>query len=51
MLSLIFGELAGYVEDYMEYHPDFQKKSGFGWDNNLKMIICNAKTYQEEVIV
>ena len=27
------------------------KKSGFGWDNNLKMITCEAKTYQEEVMV
>ena len=23
----------------------FQKKSGFGWDDNLKMITCDAKTY------
>ena len=28
-----------------------QKKSGFGWDDNLKMITCDAKTYQEEVMV
>ena len=28
-----------------------RKKSGFGWDNNLKMITCDAKTYQEEVMV
>ena len=28
-----------------------RKKSGFGWDDNLKMITCNAKTYQEEVMV
>ena len=28
-----------------------RKKSGFGWDDNLKMIICDAKTYQEEVMV
>nr|POE73433.1 hypothetical protein CFP56_08736 [Quercus suber] len=27
-----------------------RKKSGFGWDDNLKMITCNAKTYQEEVM-
>ncbi|XP_030964617.1 uncharacterized protein LOC115985858 [Quercus lobata] len=27
-----------------------RKKSGFGWDDNLKMITCNAKTYQEEVV-
>ncbi|KAL4652666.1 hypothetical protein ACB092_01G248100 [Castanea dentata] len=27
------------------------KKSGFGWDDNLKMITCDAKTYQEEVMV
>nr|POE66951.1 hypothetical protein CFP56_72597 [Quercus suber] len=27
-----------------------QKKSGFGWDDNLKMITCDAKTYQEEVM-
>ena len=26
-----------------------RKKSSFGWDNNLKMITCDAKTYQEEV--
>nr|POE70744.1 hypothetical protein CFP56_36530 [Quercus suber] len=25
-------------------------KSGFGWDDNLKMITCDAKTYQEEVM-
>ena len=28
-----------------------RKKNGFGWDDNLKMITCNAKTYQEEVMV
>ena len=28
-----------------------RKKSGFGWDDNLKMITCDAKTYQEEVMV
>ena len=28
-----------------------RKKSGFGWDDNLKIIICDAKTYQEEVMV
>ena len=28
-----------------------RKKSGFGWDDNFKMITCNAKTYQEEVMV
>uniref|UniRef100_A0A7N2LHS8 Myb/SANT-like domain-containing protein n=1 Tax=Quercus lobata TaxID=97700 RepID=A0A7N2LHS8_QUELO len=28
----------------------FGKKSDFGWDNNLKMITCDAKTYQEEVM-
>ena len=27
------------------------KKSGFGWNDNLKMITCDAKTYQEEVMV
>ncbi|XP_075665747.1 uncharacterized protein LOC142635486 [Castanea sativa] len=27
-----------------------QKKSGFGWDDSLKMITCDAKTYQEEVM-
>nr|POE60116.1 hypothetical protein CFP56_33277 [Quercus suber] len=27
-----------------------RKKSGFGWDDNLKMVTCNAKTYQEEVM-
>ena len=28
-----------------------RKKNGFGWDDNLKMITCDAKTYQEEVMV
>ena len=28
-----------------------RKKSGFGWDDNLKMITCDTKTYQEEVMV
>ena len=28
-----------------------RKKSGFSWDDNLKMITCDAKTYQEEVMV
>ena len=28
-----------------------RKKSGFGWDDNLKMITCDAKTYQEEFMV
>ena len=28
-----------------------RKKSGFGWDDNLKMITCDAKIYQEEVMV
>ena len=28
-----------------------RKKSSFGWDDNLKMITCDVKTYQEEVIV
>ena len=23
-----------------------RKKSGFGWDDNLKMTTCDAKTYQ-----
>ena len=23
-----------------------RKKNGFGWNNNLKMITCDAKTYQ-----
>ena len=27
------------------------KKSGFGWDDNLKMITCDTKTYQEEVMI
>nr|POF24197.1 hypothetical protein CFP56_06275 [Quercus suber] len=27
-----------------------RKKSGFGWDDNLKMITCDAKAYQEEVM-
>ena len=28
-----------------------RKKSGFDWNDNLKMITCDAKTYQEEVMV
>nr|POE46290.1 hypothetical protein CFP56_64932 [Quercus suber] len=28
-----------------------RKKSGFGWDDNLKMITCDAKMYQEEVMI
>ena len=28
-----------------------RKKSGFGWDDNLIMITCDAMTYQEEVMV
>ena len=28
-----------------------RKKSGFDWDDNLKMITCDAKTYQEEFMV
>ena len=28
-----------------------RKKSRFGWDNDLKMITCDTKTYQEEVMV
>ncbi|XP_075640199.1 uncharacterized protein LOC142611934 [Castanea sativa] len=27
-----------------------RKKSGFGWDDNLKMVTCDTKTYQEEVM-
>ena len=27
-----------------------RKKSCFGWDDNLKMITCDTKTYQEEVM-
>ncbi|KAK4557144.1 hypothetical protein RGQ29_007063 [Quercus rubra] len=27
-----------------------RKKSGFGWDDDLKMITCDPKTYQEEVM-
>ena len=27
-----------------------RKKSGFGWDDNLKIIICDAKTYQEVMV-
>nr|POE50799.1 hypothetical protein CFP56_16312 [Quercus suber] len=27
-----------------------RKKSGLCWDDNLKMITCDAKTYQEEVM-
>jgi len=30
---------------------NIRKKSGFGWDDNLKMITCDPKTYQEEVMV
>ncbi|XP_030964726.1 uncharacterized protein LOC115985994 [Quercus lobata] len=29
---------------------ELRRKSGFGWDENLKMITCDAKTYQEEVM-
>ena len=28
-----------------------RKKSGFGWDDNLKIITSNVKTYQLEVMV
>ena len=28
-----------------------RKKSGFSWNDNFKMITCDAKTYQEEVMV
>ena len=28
-----------------------RKKTGFGWNDNLKMITCDTKTYQEEVMV
>ena len=28
-----------------------RKKSGFGWNDNLKMITYDPKTYQEEVMV
>ncbi|XP_065631689.1 uncharacterized protein LOC136068460 [Quercus suber] len=28
-----------------------RKKSGFRWDDNLKMIMCDVKTFQEEVMV
>ena len=28
-----------------------RKKSGFGWDDNLKIITCDVKTYQEEVMI
>ncbi|XP_075640463.1 uncharacterized protein LOC142612230 [Castanea sativa] len=48
---------AGYVENRMRTLrtmwttiQTLQKKSGFGWDDSLKMITCNAKTYQEEVM-
>ncbi|XP_075650260.1 uncharacterized protein LOC142620845 [Castanea sativa] len=27
-----------------------RKKSGFGWNDNIKMITCDVKTYQEEVM-
>ncbi|KAK9997617.1 hypothetical protein SO802_022303 [Lithocarpus litseifolius] len=27
-----------------------RKKSGFSWDDNLKMITCDVKNYQEEVM-
>jgi hypothetical protein len=28
-----------------------RKKSGFGWDGNLRMITCERNVYDEEVIV
>ena len=28
-----------------------RKKNGFGWDDNLKMITSDGKTYQEEVML
>lgn len=28
-----------------------RKKSGFGWDENLRMITCERKVYDEEVVV
>lgn len=28
-----------------------RKKSGFGWDENLRMITCDKKVYDEEVVV
>jgi hypothetical protein len=28
-----------------------RKKSGFGWDENLRMITCDKKVYDEEVMV
>ena len=47
-----------YVENWMQTLrtiwstiQTIRKKSGFGWDDNLKMITCDAKTYQEEVMV
>ena len=30
---------------------DIRKKSGFGWDDNLKMITCDKQTYDAEVLV
>lgn len=30
---------------------ELRKKSGFGWNDNLKMITRDANTYQEEVMV
>ncbi|KAL4611579.1 hypothetical protein ACB092_08G135000 [Castanea dentata] len=29
---------------------DIRKKSGFGWDDNLKMITCDKQTYDAEVL-
>ena len=47
-----------YVENWMQTLrtiwstvQTIRKKSGFGWDDNLKMTTCDAKTYQEEVMV
>ena len=47
-----------YVENWMQTLrtiwstvQTIRKKSGFDWDDNLKMITCDAKTYQEEVMV
>ena len=40
-----------YAEEYVEYHLDSLKEEWIGWDDKLKMITCDANTYQEEVMV
>ena len=30
---------------------EIRKKSGFGWDDNLKIITCDKQTYDAELLV